>query len=139
MAYFTKDDLTGYLPQEWLKQGVDDSAAHAEGLNEIVFAQIQSAVETRVKATLEPAYTIPDPPDSFVKYAAILLAVDHVYRRRGVIDHPWKAEVDRVIERMAAIQSGEITIDADANIPAFDNALTSTPLIFSSAFTGGAY
>lgn len=139
MAYCASTDLLGYVPDDYLVFGTDDVNAKPGAVDATVFAQILAAVEIRIQALLTPHYTVTEPVNNFIKHCAIMLCVDHLFRRRGQVEHPWKSEVDRILSRLEAIGKGEEDIDDVVTDDFFEPETTRTPLIFDESLVPGAY
>lgn len=106
-------DLKGYLPDIFVQGGTDDLTIGATDV--AVLNAIISATTDRVIAMCQPGYVVPtvDPIPTFIKYAITLLSVDQMYKRRGQPNHAWVTDVEKIVERIDKISTGELSVDAD--------------------------
>jgi hypothetical protein len=139
MAYFEQSDLLGYLPAEYLRKSVDDGAQGTEEVDPEVYAGLLAATEVRLRGLVAPAVTVTEPLSPYLKYAAVLLAVDMAYRRRGVVEHPWKDALDSLLETLRKVQEGTLDVDEPTVSPMFAPETTSEPLTFDGDLVQGAY
>lgn len=91
MPYFTFDELTALIPEEWLTQAVDDdSSGNAEK-----FEEVQASAENAVNAPLSVRYATPVAVTPLIKRAALLIAAEICYSRRNQRDRfPYDEELN---------------------------------------------
>lgn len=141
MIYVTQADLQGYLPDFYVSTGTDDTRTGAIDL--AILNSIISATVQRVKGLLQPSYTIDETATlpEFVKYAAVLLTVDQIFKRRGQAEHPYKTDVESLIEKCGLISKGEVSVDETLYADTYFglNNPTDKPLLFGDVGARGSY
>lgn len=91
MPYFTFDELTALIPEGWLVESLDDDASGTAEL----FSEVQASAENAVNAPLSLRYAVPVPSTPFIKRAALLIAAETCYARRGQMERfPYKDELN---------------------------------------------
>ncbi|MCX6901697.1 MAG: DUF1320 family protein [Verrucomicrobia bacterium] len=123
--YVIQDDLKGLIPQQDVIEALDDNddgAADAESWDQVA-TLVGQEIDT---ALVSGGYTAPYPepfPD-LIKRAAKLLAVNELWLRRGVKDHPRVAEVLAVRNDLTRLAKGTIKLEVTASNPSSGRAFT---------------
>jgi phage gp36-like protein len=135
MPYIELSDIKSEIPTQHLVQALDD-----DGDGEIdAWAEVQTAACEDVDALLEGRFAVPltlSPLPRIIKRAAIAIACDRCYRRRGTPDqeNPWKSRADAFVKMLKSITAGELKLsvvpDADAAVadPAGSVIIHDSPL-----------
>lgn len=110
MSYFTKSDITIELPTEFLTEGLDDNADGAEdpGLWDALVASASRRVDSRLGQRYHVPFTGTIP--ALVKEAAIIFALDILYRRRGYgteESNPWMTASIAMEKKLTRIGNDE--------------------------------
>lgn len=84
MPYFTQDDMTGLVPEDWLSDGMDDAGTGQPD----AFAAVQASAVNAIDGALSGRYTVPLVTEgnpglaACVKEIGVCLAVEALYIRR---------------------------------------------------------
>ncbi len=132
MPYFELTELEALIPAEWLLQALDDeNSGTAE-----MFEAARSAAEGEINGWIGLRYLLPiDPVPPFIKDAALKLAAELCYARRGQIEQfPWTNALNVLRGNLTApgvfarIATGEIPLYPLA-APAAGAATKSAPAV----------
>ncbi len=82
MDYFTFAELTALIPEGWLVESLDDDASG----NAELFSEVQDSAGNAVNAMLSLRYAVPVPATPFIRRAALLIAAETCYARRGQVE-----------------------------------------------------
>ena len=133
--YIELSDIKSEIPTAHLVQALDD-----DGDGEIdAWSEVQTAACEDVDALLEGRFAVPltlSPLPRIIKRAAIAIACDRCYRRRGTPDaeNPWKSRADSFRKILMGITAGELKLsvvpdaDAAAAAPAGSVIIHDSPL-----------
>lgn len=124
-AYLALTDLNGQIPPQFIIQALDDDNDNVID----AWEQVQAAVQNEIDAALEGRYVVPltfDPMPRTINRAAVALACEMCYRRRGTSDdvNPWKGRADAARKTLAAIAAGDQKL---ASLPDTDQAVVDPP------------
>ena len=115
MAYTSQAEIEAVLPPKFLTDALDDDASGAAdtGLLTAFLGVIDNEIDGMITPTVElPLATTP----ARIKTAALVLACEGLYRRRGIHDdaNPWSKRAETVREDLVKVGRGELAIDADS-------------------------
>lgn len=125
MAYVEQTDLAGLIPAEDVIEALDDDN---DGVADAAaWAQVVALVSQEIDAALVSggyAAPYPAPYPDLIKRAAKLLAVNELWLRRGVKDHPRAAEVQAVRNDLTRLAKGTIKLEATTATTSAGSAIT---------------
>ena len=107
--YITKQKLYAVVPRQLVEQALNDDGVGGEDPG--AWESVAEAVQTAIDGPLSQRYAVPFagtlPP--LVAQAAIVLAAEMIYQRRGIhgATNPWTARADAIRADLAAVASGE--------------------------------
>lgn len=115
MPYFELTELAALIPSTWLVGALDDSASGAAEM----FEAARAAAEGEINGWIGLRYPLPiDPVPPFVKDAAMKMAAEICYARRGQIEaFPWVTAL--AVLRGTATQPGTLSKIAAGEIPLY--------------------
>ncbi len=120
MSYATQSEIEALLPPRFLTQGLDDD--NNESADTGLLTSLLGVVDLEIDGLITPAATLPlSPPyPSRIRSSAVVLALDAVYRRRGMADeiNPWAARAAKVRDELAAVGKGELALEAGSSLVA---------------------
>lgn len=133
MPYIELSDLKGEIPTQHLVQALDD-----DGDGEIdAWPEVQTASCEDVDALLEGRFPVPitlSPLPRIIKRAAVAIACDRVYRRRGTPDdeNPWKSRADAMVKILKGITAGDLKLSVAPDADAVTVDPAGTVIVFDS-------
>lgn len=111
MPYFTQDDMTGLVPEDWLSDGMDDAGTGQPD----AFAAVQASAVNAINGALAGRYAVPLTTDgneglaACVKEIGVCLAVEALYIRRSALidkDSLVAKRIARAWARLDALAAG---------------------------------
>jgi len=127
MNYVTQSELEAELPPQHLIDACDDDGDGVadEGRIESVLAGASRAVD----GYLEGRYSVPlaEPPQ-LARRAALVFALETIYRRRNSEKNPWSEEAGKLRARLEKVASGEQPLTLIITTPASDGAVIGEPM-----------
>lgn len=116
MHYVTRTEIEALLPGNFLDEGLDDTNDGTK--NEEILDAVCGVIDAEINGLIAPVAALPlsVPYPDVVRSAALVLALDAVYRRRGFADeaNPWASRARDARETLASIGRGEIAMDTEA-------------------------
>lgn len=107
--YFVTGDLSGRIPTKFLIQALDDDKDGAA--DPAVITAMQADVKADIDARLGKRYNVPfgNPLPAIVRSAAVIIACEMVYARRGVKaeDNPYAGQAKAVRQQLDRIGGGK--------------------------------
>lgn len=106
--YITKEKLYAVVPRQLVEQALNDDGVGGEDAG--TWDTVADAVQTAIDGPLSQRYAVPFtgtlPP--LVAYAALVLAAEMIYQRRGLTgaNNPWEKKADKVRTDMADVAAG---------------------------------
>jgi phage gp36-like protein len=111
MSYFALSDLEALIPGDFLTQALDDDGDGVADAWQIV----QTAACREVDAILGVRYAVPLPAPypAVAVHAAVTLAAEACYLRRGMTDekNPFSKSADAVRKQLREIAAGALPLD----------------------------
>ncbi|WP_395737419.1 phage protein Gp36 family protein [Prosthecobacter sp.] len=123
--YLQLTDLNGQIPPQFIIQALDDDN---DGVID-AWDAVREAVQSEIDAALEGRFVVPltfSPMPRIINRAAVALACEMCYRRRGTADaeNPWKGRADAFRKKLEAINMGDMKM---ASLPDTDAAVVDPP------------
>lgn len=120
MSYATQSEIEALLPPKFLTEGLDDDNNGTSDTG--LLTALLGVVDLEIDGLITPAVTLPlsAPYPSRIRSSAIVLALDAVYRRRGMPDeaNPWSDRASKAREELAKVGSGELGISSGSTVVA---------------------
>ena len=130
MSYVQQSDLKGKIPDDLLRQALDDDN---DGVaDESVWESIATDVDKAINGPLEGRYAVPLalPYPAVVADAAVVFACEAIYMRRGLAgkdNNPWVTRADSLRKRLEAIGNGDQPLTVNVAPAKSGGALISEP------------
>ncbi len=113
MAYCTKTDLLGQIPEETLIQLTDDTGSGSE--DDAAIAGAISDADAEIEAYCGENYTLPfDPVPVIIRKVSVDISIYNLYaRRQGAPDDRAK-RYDNAVKLLRDIAAGRVSLGASA-------------------------
>lgn len=114
MAYTSQTDIEAVLPPKFLTDALDDDANGTADAG--ILTAVLGVVDNEINGLITPTVELPlsSPYPARIKHAALVLACDVLYRRRGIPDegNPWAERATAIRTDLEKVGRGELALDA---------------------------
>jgi len=115
--YVRECDLTGDISPTFLQQALDDTGDGSQV--PITFETLEASVEVDIDAYIGLRYALPlgTPYPPVILSAAKILALEKLYKRRGIADdkNPWASQAGQMRTLLKAISLGQSPLSPELN------------------------
>ncbi len=134
MAYVTRDDMLGVVPDDLLTTALDDQNFGME--TDGAWDQVEAAAARRVDGILGSRYPTPfrAPLKPVVIQAAVTFVAELLYIRRGYETNPFKDAASSMEKRLQRIADGKADLEANETGSGSDDpvAITEESLTYNN-------